>query len=159
MNRLTEWRGEHAAVVNHHENYIDRLAAYEDTGLTPEEIVNLQGEMITAYDPDYQPYLVEATGSAAKHIIELRCAEDDGRLVVLPCKVGDTLFDIYEAKANGTGEIKALPVAEMHIHVDKRNKAWFIIGGYYFDEADFGKTVFLTREEAEAALKGGTDNA
>lgn len=28
--RLTEWRGEHAAVVNHHENYIDKLAAYED---------------------------------------------------------------------------------------------------------------------------------
>jgi len=30
MERLTEWRGEHAAVVNHHANYIDRLAAYED---------------------------------------------------------------------------------------------------------------------------------
>ena len=28
--RLTEWRGEHAAIVNHHENYIDKLAAYED---------------------------------------------------------------------------------------------------------------------------------
>lgn len=38
MERLTEWRGEHAAIVNHHENYIDRLAAYEDTGLEPEEI-------------------------------------------------------------------------------------------------------------------------
>lgn len=30
MERLTEWRGEHAAVVNHHANYIDRLARYED---------------------------------------------------------------------------------------------------------------------------------
>ena len=30
MERLTEWRGEHAAVVNHHVNYIDRLARYED---------------------------------------------------------------------------------------------------------------------------------
>lgn len=38
MERLTEWRGEHAAIVNHHANYIDRLAAYEDTGLTPDEL-------------------------------------------------------------------------------------------------------------------------
>lgn len=30
MERLTEWRGEHAAVVNHHANYIDCLARYED---------------------------------------------------------------------------------------------------------------------------------
>lgn len=28
--RLTEWRGEHAAIINHRENYIDKLAAYED---------------------------------------------------------------------------------------------------------------------------------
>lgn len=30
MKRCTEWRGEHAAVVDNHVNYIDRLARYED---------------------------------------------------------------------------------------------------------------------------------
>lgn len=39
MERLTEWRGEHAAVVNHHANYIDRLAAYEDTGMEPQDFL------------------------------------------------------------------------------------------------------------------------
>ena len=38
MIRCTEWRGEHAAIVDNHVNYIDRLAQYEDTGLAPEEI-------------------------------------------------------------------------------------------------------------------------
>lgn len=38
MKRCTEWRGEHAAVVDHRTNYIDLLAHYEDTGLTPGEI-------------------------------------------------------------------------------------------------------------------------
>ena len=42
MERVTEWRGDHAAVCNHHVNYIDRLARYEDTDLEPEEINGLK---------------------------------------------------------------------------------------------------------------------
>ena len=76
-------------------------------------------------------------------------------VIVLPCKVGDTVYDIYAAKANGEGEIRASKVTDIRIHLDKRNKAWLTIDGYYFAEDDFGKTVFLTREEAEAALKEG----
>ncbi len=72
--------------------------------------------------------------------------------VVLPCEVGDTLYDIYEAVANGEGNIRVLKVTEIHIHLDKRNKAWLIVGGYYFAIDDFGKTVFRAREEAEKAL-------
>lgn len=30
VQRITEWRGDHAAIVNHHVNYIDKLAMYED---------------------------------------------------------------------------------------------------------------------------------
>ena len=30
MNRLTEWRNGHGAVVDNRENYIDNLATYED---------------------------------------------------------------------------------------------------------------------------------
>ena len=32
VGRITEWRGEHAAIVDHHVNYIDKLARYEDIG-------------------------------------------------------------------------------------------------------------------------------
>lgn len=40
FRRCTEWRGEHAAVMDHDVNYVDLLAKYEDTGLTPEEIID-----------------------------------------------------------------------------------------------------------------------
>lgn len=73
--------------------------------------------------------------------------------IELPCKVGDTVYDVYEALNNGVNDIRELKVTEIHIHIDKRNKPWIIIGGYYFCTCDFGKTVFLTCEEAEKALK------
>ncbi len=79
--------------------------------------------------------------------------------VVLPCKVGDTLYDVYEAVANGEGDIRVLKVTEIRIHLDKRNKAWLIVDGCYFAIDDFGKTVFLTKEEAEKALERGVGDA
>lgn len=116
------------------------LATYEDTGLTPDEIVAMSGEMVTAYDSDYKPYLLEATGSEAKHIIDLLNAERDGRLVVLPCKEGTKVYKISH-RLSGDHEIV---------------KTWFNLT--YIKPNDFGKTVFLTREEAEAALEvGGTE--
>ena len=111
LERLTEWRGEHAAVVNHHVNYIDRLAAYEDIELMPEEIVatlmnyiSFLSEM-TGGRMSKTNYTVKAMISAAndhfqsicdecredKHATELLDAEAEGRLLVLPCKVGDTV--------------------------------------------------------------------
>jgi len=77
---------------------------------------------------------------------EICNAERDGRLVVLPCKTEDTVFIVYAKK-------KMLETT-----VDKR--AWTDDDGYmlrtkeeWFKEKDIGKTVFLTREEAEKALE------
>ena len=180
MERLTEWRGEHAAVVNHHANYIDRLAAYEDIGLTPEEIV--------ATLINYSTFLYEMTGgrmsetnytvkamiSAAndhfqsigdecredKHATELLDAEADGCLVVLPpAKVGDTAFFILGGKIYDA-EIYFLKW-EHHKHYGARGSILgeCCVGVAGADFSDFGKTVFLTREEAEAALKGEGNEA
>lgn len=77
----------------------------------------------------------------------------DNGVIVTPCVVGDRLYDIYEAKVNGYGDIREMKVTEIKIILDKRNKPWLIISGYYFAFEDFGKTVFLTKEEAEAKLK------
>lgn len=100
--RLTEWRGEHAAIVNHHENYIDKLAAYED-------------------------------------------AEEQGRLVMLPEK----LYGFYEWDVIGVryynGKVTAYYV--------KNERVESVIY-----ECEIGDSVFLTREEAEAAWKGRYDN-
>ena len=66
------------------------------------EIVAMRGEMVTAYDSDYKPYLLEATGSEAKHIVDLLNAEREGRLVVLPRKDrGDHLRDNTKTISGG----------------------------------------------------------
>ena len=136
------------------EKQIDRLAAYEDTGLEPEEIKDSIGRM--------SPICVQCDGKTSdgirtekcgypdnitkcleqsKHLSELAQAEQDGRLVVLPCKVGDTVYQI-DAERVYESEVK-----------------WIIFDcdDIAFDERAIGGSIFLTREDAEAALalKGG----
>ena len=84
-------------------------------------------------------------------------AEEQGRLVILPCKVGDT---VYVEWSDGREYSKS--VVEK-ISIDADGQLRFLIPSYLHSHSaswrktsDFGKTVFLTREEAEAALKGET---
>lgn len=82
--------------------------------------------------------------------------KDKNKFLELPCSVGDTLYDIYEAANNKGYEdevIKELKVPEIRINLDKRNRPWLIISNYMFAFEDFGKTVFLSREEAEKKLE------
>lgn len=145
---------------------IDRLAAYEDTGLGPDEITtepygcvfycnrkcNLDGDWC-AEGPGC-PYEIGA--ETAKRLLELARAEKDGRLKVIPCKVGETLWSLYNYPASG---ICRIVVAEVSIF---KNITVISADNYgMIPEKEIGKTVFLTREEAEAALKkrGEADNA
>ena len=84
---------------------------------------------------------------AAFQFAELAEADKDGRCVVLPCKVGDKLYRVF------AGEIFEHRVGSMK---------YFAIQGrwdietYPFCpcvESSIGKTVFLTREEAERAMQ------
>lgn len=80
-----------------------------------------------------------------EHIKELLEAEADGRLLVLPCKIGGTLYRICSHKTTprraGAKYVRAVELNE--------NNFWrTVIGG------EFGKTVFLTKKEAFAALGG-----
>lgn len=76
-------------------------------------------------------------------------ADRDGRLVVLPCKAGDTVYRIVRD-------------ADPHIARDEVRNMYFaddmtlcveLVGGRIILSEKFGKTVFLTREEAEKALE------
>lgn len=81
--------------------------------------------------------------------------EEQGRLVVLPCKVGDTFFDVSEF-VNGDEYPEMYEDKVRYIELQKDRETGelvFCIEGIDFRYDDFGKTVFLTREEAEAALK------
>ena len=82
------------------------------------------------------------------HLRDLVQAEQDGRLVVLPCKVGDTAWTYanYPAKYVYPFQICAIQLME-------KTMSTTCVGTIKW--RDIGKTVFLTREEAEAALEGG----
>ena len=76
--------------------------------------------------------------------------EEAGRLIELPCKIGDTVWDIKWW--DDTTETRVIDGKTYFRRVMKHKvtKSKFKL----FDYDNFGKTVFLTREEAEAALKG-----
>ena len=88
---------------------------------------------------------------------ELAEADKDGRLVVLPCKVGQRVFALLDTdKHISECEVKQIGLG---------NEIGFVgiepIGArgreYGVSIKGFGKTVFLTREEAEAALEAMKD--
>lgn len=120
-----------------------RLKAYEDTKRTPEEIDmdHEAAEQLRHLCRDYDLDRLE----------ELVKADKDGRVVTRPCKVGDTLFRVF------AGEILEHKV---------RNMRYLAIQGRWdidtypfcaYVESSIGKTIFLTREKAEAALEAMKD--
>ena len=114
------------------------LAAYEDTGMTPESVEALTLSMMGKAIAEVK----EFNGLPVDRLRELAEADKDGRLVVLPCKVGDTVYRIFNPPSRE-------PVISAHtlMSVD------YIVR--WIDK--FGKTVFLTREEAKAALEAMKD--
>lgn len=84
-------------------------------------------------------------------------AKEQGLLVVLPCKTGDV---IYEPRSD-RGFISSYRITNIRIYDNGYMVAsWELIDGIYrnlngFDISQLGKTVFLTRAEAQAVLDGG----
>ena len=125
---------------------IERLAAYEDTGMTPEEIDALQKR-----EQGLAEMLVNVScGCAVSYsgLAELAQAEKDGRLVVLPCKP-DEIF--YQWKRGddcpSVSRFEGVEVSEDG-KITYPMKRW----GEVFTLDDFGKTIFLSRADAKAAL-------
>lgn len=119
-----------------------RLKAYEDTGLEPEQCENAKTIIESAFSDDT---------SKAERIRELLKADKEGRLVVLPCKVGDTVYclkKVYDCSANRpTWRVEAKRISGIP------DDYLLIDGSIQLPLERFNKTVFLTREEAEAALE------
>lgn len=71
------------------------------------------------------------------------CFKDRTRFVELPCKVGEELYRVKTVRGKKI-------VTETQLN---QNTFWRIVFG-----GEYGKTVFLTREEAEKALKERENN-
>lgn len=122
-----------------------RLMQYEDTGLEPAMCANYK----TFED------VAISKGVTFKRIVTLMEADKDGRLVVLPCKVGDTVyFRTYDC--NGTVDLGIQP------HKVTAIVGHAIVRGGYTDvgllPGQYGVSWFLTREAAEEALEAMKDD-
>ena len=134
---------------------VERLAAYEDTGLTPKRCAEFaqadaEGRYIVMRDAEQE---------GVTRLRELAEADRNGRLVVLPCKVGDRLYEVTGRKTISVYKVKAIRVELFGLFIE-----WDIVEGFVWQSlaginaGEIGKTVFLTREEAEKAL-GAMKNA
>lgn len=128
------------------------LRAYKATGLTPQEVISMHGEWRAMMS------VLNSIGGGYTRLRELAEANKDGRLVVLPVKPvftpillyiiedGDIYEDaLYEAVVgmSGNGEMNVVYTT--------------LSDQIIFEQADIGKTVFFTREEAKKALEGKRD--
>lgn len=123
----------------------ERLKAYEGTGLTPAEVHSMSGEWCAMMS------VLNSIGSYDR-LRELAVADQEGNVIVLPCKVGHRVFALLDTdKHISECEVKQIGLG---------NEIGFVglepIGArgreYGVSLKGFGKTVFLTREEAEKAL-------
>lgn len=124
---------------------VERLAAYEDTGLEPESVEALKLSMMGKAISE----ITEFDGLPIDRIRDLARADKDGRLVVLPCKVGDTVYWAHGAV-----------ITECKVHRIQKNRNGLYIclkskksHGAFRTDLCFGKSIFLTREEAEKTLE------
>ena len=147
-----------------------RLKKYEDAGLSPQACAEAREIEETLSGCDY----------SISRMVELMKADKDGRVLILPCKVTDKLYvvgkkqivecDIEGTYLNDDGTIEYLVNFECGEDCTGCPfDSWerepvsdeYHCGGEYGDGSvsskDFGKTVFLSREEAEKALEARKD--
>ena len=122
-------------------NLYARLKEYEDTGLEPEDI-------LTGLEMAY-------LFAELRKLDEVKKAEAEGRLPILPCKVGDEVYFLRHY-FDGSAEIVQGEISMLQQKSDLSWKFRVSEGGSVFDRKmdDIGKTIFLTIDEAEAALRG-----
>ena len=131
----------------------ERLKAYEDTGLTPEEVERSKLEI----EAGCVKAIARTYGIDINRLRKFAEADRDGRVVVLPCKVGDMVYAIVQVFGRGGVYHKITEKKITGIGGNTMNKVWMVNRENCledrFSPSEFGKTVFLTREEAEKALQ------
>ena len=159
MERLTYWNEEYGCWSYHcgSGEAANRLAAYEDTGLTPEEAKRMSNILMDV-GIDYNcSWEYVKNWLLDDRLRELAKADRAGRVEVLPCKVGDTVW----ANLDGMRHLRKCVIEFVNIGSHVTTIVFSTVDGlreqYGVNPSSFGKTVFLTREKAEAALEAMMD--
>lgn len=116
-----------------------------------EKISNKELDMLINIYQDYCcenhiDFLIQKSSNELK---EYRDLEEQGLLLKLPCKIGtNKLYFVDDDK-----EIYCINGEEVSIKRFPNGEIIYDYDCYEFSYDDFGKTVFLTKEEAEKALE------
>lgn len=109
MERLTYFKDGYWRVnfsgVQYQAEFVDRLAAYEDTGLTPEAVETVKLALAAKHLVD----LETLNNTPISRLVELAEADKDGRVIVLPAKKGDTWKKALSILDKKYAEAKKLP--------------------------------------------------
>ena len=131
-----------------------RLKAYEDAGLSPQACTEAREIEETLSGCDY----------SISQMVELMKADKDGRVLILPCKVGDTVYTLEHVVDRDRTHCEIIPRKITGIGGNALNKVWLVSAKSDYEvrisPSEFGILAFLTREEAEKALqkmKGETE--
>ena len=143
---------------------LNRLKAYEDTGFSPEELSGCIRKCSTQKGAIETDRLTERTDgggitvkdlpAALKKLAELEDAEEEKRIIPLPCKPGDTVYTL----ASQNGPVLEWTVRDVTVYPDEDVIFYILpVGGVddlnYFVREDIGHTLFFSLAEAESALK------
>ena len=104
-------------------------------------------ERLTEYDSHGDVYVKHHDYiSAAEKLAHYEDLEEQGRLITLPCKIGDTVYGIrrYQDRI-----VKSGTVSEMYFNQNMK----LVIVIKNLCRGSWGENIFGTKEEAEAALK------
>ena len=118
-----------------------RLKAYEDAGLTPAGVRSMYGEWTAMMS------VLNSIGGYDR-LRELAEADKEGRVVVLPCRVGDGLWTFCTHPVEQVYSFTVTDISTLNGRTMLNTSRCGVI-----DARDVGKTVFLTREDAEKALE------
>ena len=161
MERLTYWNEEYGCWSYHcgSGEAANRLAAYEDTKLTPKEtkrIANILMDVGIDYNCSWEyvkNWLLDG------RLRELAEADRDGRVVVLPCKVGGEVYSTLDdlGRLHQCRATYVLLNEKPYLNTVALEPVDYEGSQYGASFGAFGQTVFLTREEAEKALEAMKD--
>ena len=132
---------------------VERLAAYEDTGLTPQEVLSMKFEWCAMMDA------LNSIGGGYTRLRELAEADRDGRLVVRPYRIGETVYALLKDGAIFYPETNGWYISEEIVGAISHDGFYLgdPVDDVYTPDSEIGKTVFLTKKAAKAALEAMKD--
>jgi len=116
----------------------ERLKAYEDSRLSPQACAEAREIEET----------LSGCGYSISRMVDLMKADKDGRVVILPCRQGDELWTYCNHPVKRVYSFTVSDVSTLNGRTVLNT-----LGLGTISPEDIGKTVFLTREEAEKSLQ------